>query len=804
MGPEIGGSKPATLEEFLALAKSPLHLGKVPPSEKEALTASASRSTTWSPPSLIATPRNTAPSSSTFSTRFDELYAERKTERGGLDFNDLERRAIQLLRPRPEVQKRVRSQFRQVMLDEFQDINEQQADSHRTRSRRRRLLRRRRSQSVHLRLPPRRPEIFHQYRETIAAADKHSAELLHNFRSRDEILRAVETLLANADGIVQRELIAGKEFTEKHRPSVEALKSTGLDKDEASMREARWIAHRIVQLHGPHCFSDFAVLCRNSESMTPILAAFNDAGIPYVCGRRQSFLLSREGQDITALLHVVANPRDTISLATVLRSDLVGISDEALLRLRLPASSINSGLNIIAHDPARLAEFDPEDATKLSRFAENLQRWRAEEPVIPLEVLISRILSDAPITENLESILRLARTRGEGRNLHVFLREIESLQRAVNTESELADADQGDCVQVMTAHAAKGLEFPVTIIAAMEKGTQRDSAAVTFTPQTGLGIKWAHPHNDDGIPDSWQLANKAELRRREKEESNRLLYVAMTRAEEHLILSYAVTAERKPSNWAKLVEEHYQPEARAADPPLLHAPETSAADRDIITIPKPALTGQHDSTVNVTSLAVFAKCPRQYYLERYIGWNWGRIGAAASTSDTPAAELGTEVHNLLAAKPGAYSTQAHQLAAVFEQSKLGRAAAQSPRVFREWDFILDIDGTLVRGVIDLWFEQNDEIHIVDYKTDSHVDPASYTPQLQLYALALERAFGRRPAHAWLHFLRFNRLIEIPIDHLAVHQLIARLRTAQNQLAFDLNEGEQCRSCAFYRGLCPAG
>ena len=166
---------------------------------------------------------------------------------------------------------------------------------------------------------------------------------------------------------------------------------------------------------------------------------------------------------------------------------------------------------------------------------------------MPLELLLVRALADCgfqwtPGTvegDNVESFLRLARTIGSSRGLADLLREIESLEGAVNLESDLADKDQGNAVQVMTAHAAKGLEFPVTIIAAMDKGTQRNSAPVTFTPDFGLGIKWndaAARKKSNGLEDSWQLRNAEDQERREKQESHRLLYVAMTRAEEHMIL----------------------------------------------------------------------------------------------------------------------------------------------------------------------------------------------------------------------------------------------------------------------------
>lgn len=798
-------------------------------------------------------------------TWFEKLYAERKAAIGSLDFNDLERLTVALLRENAEVGDRVRTQFRQVMLDEFQDINEQQAE----------LIALVRGQDVFFAVGDAnqsiygfrhaRPEIFHRYQTQIQELGKHLTQLVHNFRSRAEILRCVEALLNGAEGIDPRELVAGSSFPRKTRPSVEILKVHDIDRDEVAAKEARWIAHGILSLRGTLRigangntrtaeFGDFAILCRNSESMKPILEALEQANIPYVCGRRQSFLLSREGLDITALLHTIQNPRDGIALATVLRSPLAGVGDEALLRIRLLAGSLSGGLNLLAYDHSKLAEFAPEDAAKLTRFVGNLKRWREEQPVLPLEVLIVRALSDCGFrwipgtvaAGNVESFLHLARTRGEERGLAGLLHEIESLQKAVNAESDLSDDDQGDCVQVMTAHSAKGLEFPITIIAAMEKGTQGSTAPVTFTPAFGLGLQWKGP---DGKPlgDSWQLRNAEVLKEREKQEAHRLLYVAMTRAEEHLILSYS-RGKNKPRHWAKIVDEFFQldswkpsddprtgqfaPLGGAAfevsirvtdgEPPRLRAADADPADSEgVLIVPRPVVTDQHDSAVNVTSLTVFADCPRKYYLERYIGWNGGFLSPSdlegpaneveEESDDLTASELGTMVHEILAGKPGSFPEEARRLANVFRESDLGKRAAAAIRAEREWEFIVDIHGTLVRGTIDLWFEEDNEIVIVDYKTDTRERPEAYAPQLALYGMAIGRAFGRRPAarpiKAWLHFLRSNRPIEVPLNDTAAHRvedLLAELAHAQDTLRFDLREGEHCRTCRFHRGLCPAG
>ena len=147
------------------------------------------------------------------------------------------------------------------------------------------------------------------------------------------------------------------------------------------------------------------LLCRNGDSTwnrfsTPSIASV----VLYVSGRRVSFLVSREGRDITALLHVIANPRDSISLVTLLRGPLVGLSDEGLLRLRLLGGSVTSGLN-------KFTEIPEPDRSRLAAFGAHLNRWRQDQSIIPLDTLLSRALADCGVdtSPNVESFLQLAR-----------------------------------------------------------------------------------------------------------------------------------------------------------------------------------------------------------------------------------------------------------------------------------------------------------------------------------------------------------------------------------------------------------
>src|SRR6185437_13888139 len=155
----------------------------------------------------------------------------------------------------------------------------------------------------------------------------------------------------------------------------------------------------------------------------------------------------------------------------------------------------------------------------------------------------------------------------------------------------------------------------------------------------------------------------------------------------------------------------------------------------------------------VTALAQFSRCPRAYYLGNYIGFE-GRKRKAADPDDEPPAdlpadEIGSQTHALLAKLPVADpAPEAVKLAAVFTNSALGARAARAGRAEREFDFLIHIEDLVVRGQIDLWFEEGGELVVVEYETDgvSGIEAPDraqgYELQLRLYAMAVELVAGR--------------------------------------------------------------
>jgi ATP-dependent helicase/nuclease subunit A len=134
-------------------------------------------------------------------------------------------------------------------------------------------------------------------------------------------------------------------------------------------------------------------------------------------------------------------------------------------------------------------------------------------------------------------------------------------------------------------------------------------------------------------------------------------------------------------------------------------------------------------------------------------------------------------------------------------------------VEREFDFLMAVEDVVLRGQIDLWFEEAGELVLVDYKTDdvktreAAARAELYASQLRLYALALERITGRFPNQAFVYFLRPASAVAVTLERTLLDDpetLVREFREAQSAMKFPLREGEHCGRCPYFRGLCPAG
>jgi ATP-dependent exoDNAse (exonuclease V) beta subunit len=630
---------------------------------------------------------------------------------------------------------------------------------------------------------------------------------------------------------------------------VEVICATADDAAAAIEIEARWVARRVVELLDElpeFTYKDIALLVRNTEVIPQFALALEEAGVPYLVNRGKGFYDSREVNDLVHLLRAIANPRDEISLAVVLRSPLVTVSDEALLALRLLAENLSVALARLGAETE--SEFEADDFRALIDFRDRLRRWRVLRESVGFDRLLADAIDDcgcrssngARGAANIDKLLAQARAAAGRVSLDQFVAELEVLRESDLREPDAPPEDSADAVEILTVHSAKGLEFPIVFVAALQKGVASGPPVVAFSPRVGLGARWRNPADGDDKDDVFQHAIREERKQREEEESNRLLYVAMTRAEQHLALTFSATA-RKTENWAKLVSESLQlpltetgdrvidraaPDGKPWKLRLLvtdRAPElllrvpaartAGAASPATTWLDAPAVTEQQDANATVTALVEYARCPRRYYLGHYLGFDGRSRGVAEPGEGLPASDLGTQVHKLLAGEAVADADdEALRLADNFRNSALGRRAAKATRAEREFDFLMAVDDLVIRGQVDLWFEEGGELVIVDYKTDAvnlaeaHRRAQDYALQLRLYAMAVEQLTGRAADRAYLCFLRPNATVEIDLAPSLIEspsEVVREFQEAQDSLRFPLNEEEHCHGCPFFHDLCPA-
>jgi ATP-dependent exoDNAse (exonuclease V) beta subunit len=520
-------------------------------------------------------------------------YEEGKRRRSGLDFEDLELMARDLLRSDPAVRASYAERFELIMVDEFQDTNARQLELLELLERDNLLTVGDEFQAIYG-FRHADVAIFRARRERLEAEGR-AAWLSVNFRSRAAILDAVnaaftpifgERFVALAPGREDaRELAAEPRVellvTDQSAWSEEDVEPAGGAPPCAPWRraEARLLAQRVRRLvdAGEARPGEVAVLVRALADLAAYERALEEQGLAtYVAGGR-GYWSRQQVRDLLAYLRALANPRDELATFELLASPLVGLSSDGLAlvaRARRearvdvwwalreafcvgePEGGGPAGEGRAPGDGAALAQrLPPQDAERLREFCPWFAAERRDAPRRPLAELVERatvargydlhVLS-LPGGErrmaNVRKLMRLAREHEahEGRDLRAFLDHAARADLEPR-EGEAPVAGEGlDAVALMTIHAAKGLEFGVVCVADLGRPGPGDHPDLLVSPDGRLGLRLVAL---DGRPGARALDYDelhAERQAAEDEEERRIFYVALTRARDRLLLAGSV------------------------------------------------------------------------------------------------------------------------------------------------------------------------------------------------------------------------------------------------------------------------
>jgi ATP-dependent helicase/nuclease subunit A len=299
------------------------------------------------------------------------------------------------------------------------------------------------------------------------------------------------------------------------------------------------VRDRVTGLHREARPADIAILFRSRDSHRDFEAALDRRGVATYVYKGLGFFDADEIQDAVALLRYLADPRSNLRAATLVRSRLVRLSDHAVAHL---GSAVADAI-LDLEPPAVLELFSDEDRRVLHQLRMSVPLWLACVDRLAPSELLDTVLREtayayeirgsrrAQARENLKKLRGMIR-RAQNHGYPTLARIADHLERlAVGDESNAA-IDAVDAVSLMTVHAAKGLEFPIVFVVNMGRGAGGFRAPIRV--------------NDDVAGDAsvaiadYQSEADEDASAREREESKRLLYVALTRARDRLYLSATV------------------------------------------------------------------------------------------------------------------------------------------------------------------------------------------------------------------------------------------------------------------------
>jgi ATP-dependent exoDNAse (exonuclease V) beta subunit len=636
---------------------------------------------------------------------FAAEYAAAKQRESALDFEDLQLLTRDLLRDDDRVREQEQLRFRALMVDEFQDTNRLQCE----------LI-------DQLCGGPLERDVFfvgdefqsiYGFRHADVAVFRERREaaaqrlpLARNYRSRPEVLAAVNHLFREEFGDGYQPLAASGEFTdpvfghpvELHVTDKRSFKDVPLNWRDG---EAKAIARRVRELvdAGVAAAGEIVLLFAAGTDAERYEAALRAEGLPTYRATGRGYFGQQQVVDLLAYLRLLHNRYDDEALVTVLASPFVGVSNDGLVQVRRHAGRRPLFTGIERSLPEQLCE---DDERFVRAFKQRYERLVAASARTSLERLCEEIVSahdyDLAVLAqwdgkrryaNLRKLMRLARSYESlrGPDVEGFVKFIRDQEAVGASQLEAVSEEEGaDAVRLLTIHAAKGLEFKVVIVADAGRDTGGPPSAdeIIVRPDGRFGFRVVDPKSGKKRPVlDYEAVREAE-REDERAERLRLYYVAMTRAIDRLIVSGAIDPEKTrdldtPIGWVLsrlqvgdepvdgelergearfVMRVHgYEPEPPAepvesgegqlalfAELPTAPAPRGYRLPE---LQPLPPAPLHKVRRLSYSALALFERCSYRYYAERVAGLREERGSSPGGGGGLRATEIGDAAHRLL-------------------------------------------------------------------------------------------------------------------------------------------------------------
>jgi len=769
-----------------------------------------------------------------------EAYRAAKRARTALDFADLLTLTVNMLREQPDLRARVAGGIEHLLMDEFQDTNHPQLELARMLAG---------PGGAKLFVVGDAKQSVYRFRGAEVGVFAEARHAVHQTLPLNENFRTVKPVIAFINDFFEHSGLLARVEPTFHRltasrdcaegPVVEFLipedaadedgESSDEDDEIAEPREseAALIAGRIAEMCGPN---GAEVFDRGSKSWRP--ARFDDIAILYRAGTHagvyeevlrkhaipanviagSGFYARQEILDLHNLFSTALDPWNEPALAAFLRSPFAGVTDDTLVHLTRGAKLAEAFWS--GRAVAENAILDR--ARDLIAFIQARREW-------PVAALLREVLDRTGFEAvmlaqhhglqkagNVRKLIDLARGfGGAGRQgLHAFTEYLSSLARngLRAGDAELLSAS-GGAVTLMTVHNAKGLEFPIVIVADMGRKPGGGGRAPICLTEPGRGLAVA-THDARG-KSKWPALGE-HLKRHDREddraEEARVLYVAMTRARDRLLLASGPKINKH--SWMDALDTQFALAARAHGDVVNGAAWSGMMVRRASAAVVPAAARANAAPLELDALrrqagSVATRAPQGYAMPiRALLDLMHPVAPLEPPRLTNRAGLdprllGTAAHRLLerwdftcaapveAIARDAFSGVAERehcarnLASMTDrmmQSPLWPRLAASKNLRRELPFLFELDGILLSGVIDAWLDGDT---IIDYKL-SAPQPwkrERYETQLRLYAAAIRAATGRAPGEAVLYYLGSGAIEPVDVRLEKMDETIARASAA---------------------------